>query len=259
MTIEDEKRVQVHVPYPILLERLGEVLAERINPEVYMDGAALENASASDLERIRRELAAAGLRITMHGPYMNVNPGSSNEETRLHTVDRYAKTFEAASVLRPVNIVLHAGYDAGRFRGGPAQWMEQSMKTWPRFVRRAEDLGVTIAAENIFETGPSTLKALVRELGSPNFRVCLDSGHLSVFSGVPLEEWFRELGPDIAEVHLHDNRGGADEHLPIGEGVIDFPLFFRLLERYASGPVYTIEPHGEEVMRRAIKAVRAYL
>ncbi len=259
MQEQNEKKVQVHVPYPILLARLGDIIAERINPEVYMDGADLEAASAADLRKIQQEIASAGLSVTMHGPYIKVNPGSASESVRLHTVETYRRAFDAASVLRPQNIVLHAGYSEGRFKGGPREWLSQSMKTWPEFVKRAGETGVTIAAENIFEKEPSTLKTLVEAVGSPAFRVCLDSGHLGVFSRVPFEEWFKELGPYIAEVHLHDNNSGADEHLPLGEGAIDFPLFFRLLKEYAGEPVYTIEPHGEEVMRRAIKAIRAYL
>jgi len=255
----EEKTVQVHFPYQVLVARLGEIIAERINPEIYMDRVDLEAASVPELKLVARTLASAGLCVTMHGPYNGVNPGSGDESVRIHTMEVYEKAFEAAAILRPRNIVLHAGYSEERFSGGAVEWMAQSMKTWPRFVRLAGELGVTIAAENIFEKEPSTLKALVEAVGSPSFRVCLDAGHLSVFSRVPFEEWFRALGPHIAEVHLHDNNSGADEHLPIGEGTIDFPLFFHLLGLYASEPVYTIEPHGDAVTRRAIKAVKAYL
>jgi len=259
MRSNEEKKVQVHFPYQVLVARLGEIIAGRINPEIFMDRADLEAASLAELKRVARELSSAGLRVTMHGPYSGVNPGSADESVRIHTMEVYEKAFEAASILRPVNIVLHAGYNEGRFKGGAREWMAQSLKTWPRFAGLAADIGVTIAAENIFEKEPSTLKALVEAVASPSFRVCLDAGHLAVFSSVPFEEWFASLGPHIAEVHLHDNNSGADEHLPIGEGSIDFPLFFHLLGLYATDPVYTIEPHGEATTRRAIKAVKAYL
>ncbi len=259
MAQEGEKRVQVHVPYAVLLDSLDEIISEGIDPEVFMDVADLEEASGADLEALRSELARAELRITMHGPYTGVNPGSADESVRLHTMDVYAAAFEAASFLKPKNIVLHAGYSARRFTNGPHLWLAQSMKTWPGFVKKAESIGVTIAAENIFEKEPSTLRSLVDAIGSPNFRVCIDAGHLSVFSGVPFEEWFRVLGPLVAEVHLHDNNAGSDEHLPLGEGSIDFPLFFHLVEKYANDPVYTIEPHGADAMRRAIKAIRDYI
>lgn len=256
-----DKRVQVHIPYPMLLKRLDEVLDAGINPEVYLDGVYLEKADPVDLESIGREFSSRGLRLTMHGPYMENNPGSSNEGSRLATVGRFRRAFEAAELLRPATIVLHAGYDPRRMEGedGKRAWLDQSLRTWPWFAEEAERLGLVIAAENIFERNPSTLKALVEAVDSPGFGVCLDAGHLNIFSEVALEEWFRELGAHLAEVHLHDNNGRADEHLPVGEGSVDFVQFFSLMKRYSKGPVLTIEQHGEEMVRRGIEAVGAFL
>lgn len=241
------------------MDRFDSVLWDGICPEVYLDGGGLDSALPEDLRRIREEFAARGQGVTMHGPYSEINPGSANEEIRERTVLRFKRVFEVLEDLRPMTVVLHAGYSERKFRGDEALWLSQSLKTWPPFVKEAERLGVVIAVENIFEKTPRTLKALVDSIGSPNFGVCIDSGHLNVFSTVEMEEWFSALGPRIAEVHIHDNNGSADDHLPVGEGQIDFPLFFSLLEKYAADPVYTIEPHGDEVMRRAIKAIRKFL
>ncbi len=253
-----EKEVQVHIPYPVLMDRFEDVLSAGISPEVFLDGDGLDSASPDDLRRIREEFAARGLTVTMHGPYGSINPGSANEEVRRGTEKRYERVLEVLEGLRPRTVVLHAGYNERKFHGDTDLWLAQSMKTWPRFVKEAERIGVVIAAENIFEKTPATLKALVDEIDSPNFGVCIDSGHLNVFSTVEMEEWFSTLAHKIMEVHIHDNSGEADDHLPVGEGHIDFPLFFSLLKKYAADPVYTIEPHGEEVMRRSIKAIRKF-
>ncbi len=253
------KAFQVHVPYIELLARLDRFLDRKINPEVYIDGDALDCARGADLRMIREAFEKNSLTVTMHGPYLNINPGSSDEAVRASTEKRYERVFEVVEDLRPRNIVLHAGYHERKFLGDSGFWLEQSMKTWPRFVKEAERVGTVIAAENIFEKTPSTLKTLADEIGSPNFRVCIDSGHLSVFSSVAVEDWFVELGPYMAEVHLHDNNGVADDHLPIGEGSIDFKMYFSLIERYAPQAVYTIEPHGEDETRRAIEAIKKFL
>lgn len=255
------KRVQVHIPYPTLLERFEYILKEGINPEIYIDGESLEGFDREDLKEIREALENNGLSTTVHGPYLELNPGSADEETRLKTASRYARAFEAVEYLRPRNIVLHAGYSDRKFHGDQGLWLSQSLKTWPMFVKRAVELNCVIAVENIFDNDPGPLKSLVGSINSTNFGVCLDSGHLNVFSRVDIEEWFKELGPNLAEVHLHDNNGETDDHLPLGEGKIDFKRFLSLVARYAApgGPVYTIEPHGEEMTRKAIKAVKKYL
>lgn len=255
----NEVRVQVHVPYRILLERLDEIVSRGINPEVYIDGAELEGALEKDLKNIAGAFGSAGLSITLHGPYDGLNPGSLDEATRLLTVERYRHAFRAAAILKPKNIVLHPGYSEKKYKGDINAWLAQSLKTWPEFVKEAQRLNVTIAAENVFDREPAALKTLVETIDSQFFRVCLDTGHINAFAGADMEEWLRALGPNVAEVHLHDNFGSADEHLPLGEGSIDFKRFFALLKTYAKDPVYTIEPHGEEEMKRAVVAIRKFL
>ncbi|MFQ5353961.1 MAG: sugar phosphate isomerase/epimerase family protein [Thermodesulfobacteriota bacterium] len=254
-----EEKIQIHIPYPMLAERLQEALDLSLNPEVYIDGEDLQEMDRDFLRRAGREFAARGLRITQHGPYINVNPGSLDEQIREYAARVYREAFTAARLLGSRVIVLHACYSDKRFGGDVGRWIESSMKTWPEFVKMAEDLDLTIAAENIFEREPGPLKRLVEEIDSPNFRLCIDSGHLNVFSEVGFEAWFKALGPLIAELHLHDNNGNADEHLPLGEGSIDFTEYFRLLRLYKVRPVYTIEPHGEEAFRRALRAARSFI
>jgi len=54
------------------------------------------------------------------------------------------------------------------------------------------------------------------------------------------------MAPYIAQLHLHDNTGAWDDHLPLGRGNIDFKSFFRQLrEIQETPPVVTLEPHQE--------------
>ncbi len=256
---KSREKIQVHVPYPLLSARFAEVLGLGIDPEVYIDGADLEAPERGFLRRVRDEFGARGLRITQHGPYLGINPASLDEGKRTLTVKKYREAFTAAEAMGAINIVLHAGYDRKTFKGDVNHWLERSMKTWPEFVGRAEDSGITIAAENIFEVEPAPLKRLIEEINSPNFRLCIDSGHLNVFSEVSFDVWFEELGPFIAELHLHDNSGKSDEHLPMGKGSIDFTAYFGLLRKYGVRPIYTIEPHSEEAFPLAIEAARRFI
>jgi sugar phosphate isomerase/epimerase len=247
-------RIQVHIPYRLLRKRLDKIVTTGLNPEIFLDGYTLDQAKPADLREVYEVLHGNGRKITVHGPYMDLSPGGADEKMRLAT-----QTFEAVSVLRPMAVVLHAGYDERRFDGDIELWLGQSLKTWPEFIKEAERLDTVIAVENIFEEGPAPLKALIESLSSPNFRVCLDAGHQEIFSEVTMEEWFREIGGYVAEVHIHDNRGRIDDHLPVGDGTIDFGQFFRLLKQYTRDPIYTIEPHGEEGIWRGIEALKRFL
>jgi len=63
----------------------------------------------------------------------------------------------------------------------------------------------------------------------------------------------------MAEIHIHDNHGLTDEHLPPGEGQIDFELLFKLLKRFAPDALWTIEAHSQDRLERAFAAVGRYL
>jgi sugar phosphate isomerase/epimerase len=51
-------------------------------------------------------------------------------------------------------------------------------------------------------------------------RVCLDTGHIAL--GRQWDRFIQVAGTRAAHVHAHDNRGRGDDHLPPGEGVIDW-------------------------------------
>ena len=43
-----------------------------------------------------------------------------------------------------------------------------------------------------------------------------------MYATVSLEEWFSVLGDFIVESHLNDKHGQADEHISVGEWMVDF-------------------------------------
>ena len=83
----------------------------------------------------------------------------------------------------------------------------------------------------------------------------IDVGHRQLFSDIPVSKWVEEMHPHIFVVHLHDNHGTADEHLPIGDGVVDFGSLLGTIARLGANPIYTLEAHSE---RDAIRSVDAF-
>ena len=74
-----------------------------------------------------------------------------------------------------------------------------------------------------------------------------------------MKDWFEELSKYIKAVHLHDNLKKSDDHLPLGDGEIDFDLFFQLIKEYRVNSLFTIEPHKVEQLDRSLEACRRYL
>lgn len=254
-----DNTIHAHVPYPLLAERLELLLAQKINPELFFGAEALDRVVWEELGAQADTLRSAGLSTTIHAPFLDLNPGAIDVTIRDATRKRFHQLFQVAELLRPKVMVFHPGFDELRYGDNRLAWLKNSVAFWEEFIPKAQKLGCIIAVENIFEKEPSTLHGLLEAIDDPFFRHCFDVGHWNMFTSVSMDEWFAALGPYIAEVHIHDNYGRADEHLPLGEGVIDFKKFFALLKQYAPDAVKTLEAHTVERMMCALKNIGKYL
>ena len=254
-----DKAIHINIPLPMLLERWERFLETGLSPEIYLTAHTLDATALETFLDLKRALDREGLMTTIHGPYMDLSPGAVDERIREATLGRLTQTLHVASILEPEILVFHPGYDRWRHGGKEELWLEQSLKTWAPLVARAEEEGLVIAVENVFEEAPHTLKALVEGIGSESFRVCFDIGHFHLFSRLPLAEWYEALKDYLVELHLHDNHGREDDHLAIGEGKIDFDLLFETIKGHPNPLIYTLEPHSEKDLERGIGRLKALL
>ena len=65
-----------------------------------------------------------------------------------------------------------------------------------------------------------------------------------------------KLAVFIGHVHIHDNNGSADDHLPVGEGNFPFSDFFATLAEKDIDPIITVEAHEEGDLWRAVDNMR---
>jgi sugar phosphate isomerase/epimerase len=251
--------IHINVPYSILLHRIHFVIENRICPEIYFSGEDLDAIQEKDVKFLADILHQNKLEISLHGPFMDLSPGGVDRKIKEVTLDRLTKVMELAYYLKPKTIVFHPGYEKWKFDGNVKLWLESSLQTWRPLVERAENIGLVLAIENVFEETPDSIQNLLEEIDSPYLRFCFDTGHHHVFSKAPLSIWLGALGRYLIEVHLHDNHKEMDEHLPVGEGGFDFKGFFNLLSQFKLSPIYTIEPHEEAHLWRGLEAVKKYI
>jgi sugar phosphate isomerase/epimerase len=251
--------IHVNVPYSMLLQRIDFAIKNRINPEIYFSAEDLDACHEKEVKQLAETLHRNGLQITLHGPFMDLSPGGVDKKIKEVTLDRFTKVIELALLFKPKTIVFHPGYEKWKFDGNVDLWLKSSLQTWKPLVREAEEMGLCIAIENVFEESPDSLKSLLEEIDSTHFRFCFDTGHHHVFSKTPLPLWIETLSEHMAEVHLHDNHTEMDEHLPVGEGNFNFDQFFKLLSKFQLNPIYTIEPHEEAHLWRGLEAVKKYI
>lgn len=218
--------------------------------EIYFDAAALDSADTLSPDKLKKMLEYTPS-ISFHAPFMDLCPGAIDHRIREATIFRFNQILGAAETLSPACIVFHSGYEKWKYGLSVNQWLEKSLETWGPINDRAKNLGVKIGIENIFEDTPENLKLLMKEMSSGNFGVCFDTGHCNLFSKVPLDDWLNNLGPYIIELHLHDNDGSADQHLPIGDGTFDFRTLLSSL-KHDPQLIYTIEAHSPERVLKSL-------
>lgn len=253
------KRIQVNLPFPMLVENLDAVLAVGLQPEIYFSGFTLDRLSPAEVEKSSESLRGKDVPVTFHAPFMDLNPGAVDERVREITAFRFEQVFKLVPHFQPRSIVFHPGYDRWRYDDDVDLWRKNSLLTWEPLVKKAQALGVKIALENVFEENPEPLRKILEEINSPFLGYCMDAGHGNLFSEVPLVNWVEILGSRLLEIHLHDNHGKADDHLPLGQGSIDFPALFSLLREKRIQPIYTIEPHEIGLLQPSLEALQRYL
>lgn len=172
------------------------------------------------------------LSFTLHAPSRGVNIASVLEPIRRASVEVTGQCFRiAGDVDAPV--VVHPGYFA---------WGEEREAATRQFVRSlneldtlAEEYSITYYVENMgnwdyfFLRNPSELPmigdiGLALDVGHAHLNHCLDG-----FLAYP-----------IRHVHLHDNNGDEDTHLPVGRGTINFYPVMEAVKRNKAVPIIEV-------------------
>ena len=106
-----------------------------------------------------------------------------------------------------------------------------------------------ILSENLLwgaSKDPRNIASLVREVNSPYFGWCFDTGHANCFGIRP--EILAECAVVPQSLHMQDNQGdGWDAHLIPGEGTIDWDALIRTLREIGYAGDCVLEAHHQSL------------
>ena len=223
-------RYTVTVPFNALEENIEFLTSNNLDVEVMMyDTGWIRNFPHEEVVAMGERLAVEGIGVSVHGPLFDLNPGSHDTIIRDYTKFNFMRALNISSLMNAGIVVFHLGFNPLIRSDYRDLWLKTSMKTWKPVVNHAKRLGITIAIENMFLSAPYLVRRVIDMIDSSNMRVCLDVGHVNVYSKVPLEEWMDVLGEYVVKIHINDNDAQNDLHLPFGQGNIDYREIYRLL------------------------------
>ncbi len=194
-------------------------------------------------------LACYPIPISVHAPFSDVNVASVSPRMRNAAIEELKMTIESAAELGAHMVTVHPGRwspMSSRMRERALANLKDAMGTLDRI---AADAGVPVAVENmppesfLIITRPQQMVELLEgtELG-----ICLDIGHAHVAG--ELDE-FLGLADRVVHLHVHDNDGSRDAHLPLGDGTVPLERTLSCLNGYSGW--YVLESRGLDAAARS--------
>ncbi len=165
-------------------------------------------------------VARRGLKVwSVHGA-LGGGSVSLEEAVRREAVAGEMALMELAAVFAPCPYVVHY---LNRFHDEARGVVFR--KSVEELLRRAETLGFSLAVETVPDKvenerfPPSReVAAFVRSLKSPSASVCLDVNHSNI--GEDIFVVCRNCAGLVSNIHVSDNWGVLEDHLPPGQGSI---------------------------------------
>ncbi len=212
----------------------------------------LDNLKENILDYRGRLRAMGAEHLTIHGPFLDLNPMTFDSRIRQATMLRYAQAYEAAAELGAEKIVYHTCYhpDIYLLTG----WAQRTAEFYQEFLENRK--GIKVVLENVFDRTWEPMLEAVLLVKSPDFDICLDIGHAHCYSPKPTEDWVNGLKEHISHIHVHDNLGDRDSHMALGQGNI--PLEKTLLPLLLENPsaTFAIECGEKEAVLKSWKKIR---
>jgi len=177
---------------------------------------------------------------------------------RMQRLDFLFRAVDAAGLL---------GADVVSFWSGTALDDAGPDELWTRLAEGCTRLADYAAARQVrlgFEPEPGMFVGtmaqyaeLRQRVNRPNFDLTLDIGHLHCQGETPIADVIRAWREPLVNVHVEDMRRGVHDHLPFGEGEIDFvPVLEALAEiGYTGGVHVELSRHSHDAVSTARRAL----
>lgn len=189
------------------------------------------------ITRVRDIHDTTDLELTLHLPFSDMNLAGLNTGIHNEVLRQMRDYLTLASDFVELAIV-HPGYLSPHGAQLPDLAWQTNIKSLQLLCDFAADYGIMIAVENmpevpdIFGKYPQEMLRMVEETKRDNVGLTLDLGHANTMGTEIMDDFLKMYKGRISHVHLHDNMGKKDEHLPPGRGNINWKRVVKSLSDY---------------------------
>ncbi|WP_010272514.1 sugar phosphate isomerase/epimerase family protein [Paenibacillus senegalensis] len=181
--------------------------------------------------------------ISVHTPIFDLNLASP----RYRTLSQYSYEVYQQALLWSAKIGAKHAVIHPNLQSTPIYDREGAQACSKHYLRQlgqlGERLGVKVMVENVgFHDcalfNPDEFVELFDEI--PEIDALLDIGHAHI-NNWDIPRLIERLDSRLTAIHLHDNHGAYDEHLPMGDGTVQWEPIWEKLERLEQEPAYILE------------------
>ena len=188
---------------------------------------------------------------SFHAPFApNIDIASSDVSQRAGSVTEIRRAVEAAALLQVHYFVLHPGPENPAAIPAVEQLprMKHVIESLNEVARCCRELGIMCVLENklphLLFGNTSDILWILDGINAAEVGVCLDTGH--AFLANDMHALVHKLAGHLRMIHAHDNGGANDNHLPPGDGKIDWEKFLRDLIAARFRGAFILEMAGND-------------
>ena len=177
-----------------------------------------------------------------------VNICDPSEAVRRASLRETVKALEAAHRLDIGFLTVHPGFLWPIMTGEEA--LKKTCKSVKELLKAADDLDLILGLENLpprffpprgYFSGTEEFDVVFGEIASQRLKLVLDVAHASFPESDPPLSFIDKFYEKLAHVHLSDNLGQRDDHLPLGAGRVDYKTPIRELKKRNYSGTITLE------------------
>ncbi len=198
---------------------------------------------------IARKLEKFGLALVCHLPTF-VYPADLTPSIRQASMAELMDAATVAAGLGACKVVLHPPLVNGLGLQVPelsGRYVEQALR---RVLEHCFDLGLVVCLENMF---PAYGGFWLPEHFAPwleeycDLKLTLDAGHANIGrESAGAMAFVQRFGRRIGHLHLSDNDGRRDQHLPLGKGNVDFRIMAKAMAGLDPDLTVTLEVFSDD-------------
>ena len=199
--------------------------------EVVFSPEHLDYKSPSAVRLAAEKINQLGMEAySFHAPFApEIDISSPDEVRRANAMQEILVAVEAAAILGVHYFVIHPGPENADIPSREERLIriENVVSVLNQVTTRCGELGIRCVLENklphLLFGNSNDIVWILSALETTQVGACMDTGH--AFLAGDLNNLVYKLGPYLRMLHVHDNSGHSDEHLPPGQGAINWQAF----------------------------------